>query len=314
MFVRAWCALQINNLRIATFKAGGEGGERMATPGSRLAAVLRAGQAKLAATGGGLPYAKASWRKTKAELDALAAKRRKERADELYAQCIREMTEAQEMYKRSVRPETLAQWEREGRVFPDPVAVALMVYDCVMNGEEEDALYYIRHNVERSLYPPQTVEEQEREREEELLTRQLQRQLFPSDDEGEGEEDVVILDAWEVKDDDGAPDASLFGGDYDGNDDDDRDSNATVEYGARSGGDDEEVMEVDEDPDYPRVSLKFTGKRGAPSPEQEDDAAMARRLQAEWNSRGGGRARERPSRMVPSMEGKNSGRVKEERR
>ena len=286
----------------------------MATPGSRLAAVLRAGQAKLAATGGGLPYAKASWRKTKAELDALAAKRRKERADELYAQCIREMTEAQEMYKGSVRPETLAQWEREGRVFPDPVAVALMVYDCVMNGEEEDALYYIRHNVERSLYPPQTLEEQEREREEELLTRELQRKLFSSDDEGEGEEDVVILDAWEVKDDSDAPAPGLFGGNYGGedDDDDDRGSNATVEYGARSG-DDEEVMEVDEDPDYPRVSLKFTGKRDAPSSE-EDDLAMARRMQAEWNSRGGGRARERPSRMVPSMEGKNSGRVKEERR
>ena len=274
----------------------------MATPGSRLAAVLRAGQARLAPTAGGLPVAKASWRKTQAE-------RRKERADELYAQCIREMTEAQEMYKRSVRPETLAQWEREGRVFPDPVAVALLVYDCAMHGEEEDALYYIRHNVERSLYPPRTMEEQEREREEERLTRQLQRQLFSSDDEGEGEEDVAILDAWEVTDDDHHHGASLYGGDRD----DDRDSNATVEYGAWS--DNDEVMEVDKDPTYPKVRLRFAGKRGAPDApaSEEDDEAMARRLQVEWNSRGGGRARARPSRMVPSMEGKSSGRVKEKR-
>ena len=184
----------------------------MAAPRSRLAAVLRAGQAQLAATGGGLVRAK----------ELLKKKRRKERAEELYAQCIREMTEAQETYKGRMGAAKLAEWERKGLVFPDPVAIAELVYDCVMRDEEADALYYIQHNVERSLQPPQAVEDQERARE---AAREVRRRLRSADDENEGDENeggVTILDAWECADECG------------GGGGDDSDSNATVEYGASS--------------------------------------------------------------------------------
>ena len=242
----------------------------MAAPRSRLAAVLRAGQARLATTGGGLVRAK----------ELLKKKRRKERAEELYAQCIREMTRAQETYKGRMGAAKLAEWARQGLVYPDPVAIAELVYDCVMRDEEADALYYIHYNVERSLHPPQAVEDQERARE---AAREVRRRLRSADDENESDEsegEVIILDAWECADERG------------GGGGDDSDSNATVEYGALS---DDEVA------------------REAPAPVQSDEA-VARRMCAEWNSRGGGRVRAPPSRLVPSMGGTNSGPVREERR
>ena len=166
----------------------------MATPGSRLEAVLRAGQAQLAPTGGGLPYAKASWRMSKADMDALEAERRKQTADAdyLYTLCVREMTEAQGLYKRSVRPEKLALWEWQGRAFADPAAVALAVYHRVMNGEEYWVAWrYIQDNVEQSLYPPPMPSEGRARADEEDV---------PVLDAWEYEEDVPVLDAWECED------------------------------------------------------------------------------------------------------------------
>ena len=259
----------------------------MATSGSRLEAVLRAGQARLAATSVA-PHAKASWRLNQAQEAARQAQvfaarvqakhealaRLRDLAQERYIMCLRAMTNAQYEFKDSLPSDLLYQWEDEGRVFPDPEVYAQRVYDYTMQGEDQKALDLMREGIESSgMQPVRTFGS-------------------PSEEE----EVIEIVDAVEGfndDDDDAGVDADSAAHVQGG-----RTSTETVVYGLPSDDDDDGVEEEPED----MVT--------------ESDEAMARRMQAEWNSRGSGRVSRRPPpRMVAGgggdLRGKSNVKVEE---
>ena len=245
----------------------------MAACGSRLEAVLRTGQARLAATGVA-PHAKAFWRLSPAQeaarqaqvqaQQAVAAElarlrapvRLRALAQERFLTCLREMTDAQLRYKASLPNELLDAWE-----FPDPEVYAEQVYAYTLRGEDQKALDLAREGIDKSGSPPANPEV------------------------------VPIIDAWECDDDDdGDDDDAGVDGDAAPHARGGRDSAGAVAYGLPSDGDD--------------------GSGDEPKGAAEDsDEAIARRMHAEWNLRGSARASRRPpSRMVAGGGGDLRGR------
>jgi hypothetical protein len=248
----------------------------MAARGSRLEAVLRAGQARLAATGVA-PHAKAFWRLSPAqeaarqaqvqaqqavaaELARLTAPARlRALAHERFVSCLREMTNAQFEFKARLPGALLDAWEEDGREFPDPEAYANQVYEYTVEGEDQKALDLMREGVDKSGSPP----------------------VNPQRPAVEAEGAIAILDAWEYDDgDDDDDDDAGVDGDAAPHTRGGRDSADAVAYGLPSDDDD--------------------GRGGGPGDAvEESDEAIAWRMHAEWNLRGGGRASRRPpSRMV----------------
>lgn len=235
----------------------------MATSGSRLDAVLRAGQARLAATSVG-PHAKASWRLNQAQEAARQAQvfaarvkvkhealaRLQALAHDRFMMCLRAMTNAQYEFKDSLPGDLLDEWEEAGKVFPDPELYAQRVYDYTMQGEDQKALDLMREGIESSGMQPVRA--------------------FGSSSE---DEDIEIIEAFEDEDDD--DDDAGVDGDAGSYAQAGRNSTETVAYGLPDDDDDG----VEEEPEDTVT---------------ESDEAMARRMQAEWNSRGSGRVSRRP--------------------
>ena len=286
----------------------------MATPGSRLEAVLRAGQARLAYTGGKpKPWANASWRqapppvpeevlqvrgKEREELEAL--KRLRKLAHERFIECLHWMTSAQLEYKEPLPPELLDEWEQDGREFPDPEVYANRVYALTMSGRDEEALRLMQEGIDQSktqpAFPPQRQDSNESFviAEADAPISNLQRAI-----DGEDSDD-------DDDDDRGSPPRNMYV--YEG-----EPRNKPVRPVDDGLGDDDDGVEEEEEESK-------AAERGWASAvkmeEDEDDAAIARRMQAEWNSRRGGRARERPRRMVAGgssdLRGKSNVKVEEE--
>jgi len=253
----------------------------MAAPGSRLEAVLAAGQARLADTGGKpKPWAGASWRQAppplseevrqvrgreREELEEL--KRLRKLAHERFIECLHWMTSAQLEYKEPLPPELLDEWEQDGRQFPDPEVYANRVYELTMNGRDEEALRLMQEGIDQSRTQP----------------------AFPPQRQ-DSNESFAIAEA-------DAPISNLQRA-IDGEDSDDDDG----------------VEEEEEEEESKAAERGWAS--AVKMEEDEDDAAIARRMQAEWNSRRGGRARERPRRMVAGgssdLRGRSNVKVEEE--
>ena len=112
----------------------------MASPGTHLAAVLRAGQARLDVTGVHKKHKEdlATNSNMRWELAVLTA--RQNYAQGMSTQLREELEHIVNATKRDAGPNQLALWEREGFQFLDPQAVADEVYHLLVDGKDEEAI------------------------------------------------------------------------------------------------------------------------------------------------------------------------------
>ena len=112
----------------------------MASPGTHLAAVLRAGQAQSETTGVHSKHKEdlATDSNMRWELAVLTA--RQNYAQGMSMQLREELEHIVNASKQAAGPNQLALWEREGFLFLDPQVVADEVYHLLVDGKDEEAI------------------------------------------------------------------------------------------------------------------------------------------------------------------------------